>query len=103
VLDINQGHALNFHSVGSIDGQNRHYGVLVNPAAGSRVPGGPSSGSAVAVASKLVDFSLGMLLAFLVPASTGWWRQSNLSHLRRNMLTFLCVEFTAQIEPLIFF
>ncbi|MCO5574491.1 hypothetical protein L7F22_028276 [Adiantum nelumboides] len=40
-------------------GENKHYGTPVNPAATSRVPGGSSSGSAVAVAAGLVDFALG--------------------------------------------
>lgn len=40
-------------------GENKHYGTPVNPAATSRVPGGSSSGSAVAVAGGLVDFALG--------------------------------------------
>lgn len=43
----------------SINGENKHYGTPVNPAAPSRVPGGSSSGSAVAVAAGLVDFALG--------------------------------------------
>ncbi|KAG0476840.1 hypothetical protein HPP92_013681 [Vanilla planifolia] len=43
----------------SINGENKHYGTPVNPHAPDRVPGGSSSGSAVAVASGLVDFSLG--------------------------------------------
>lgn len=43
----------------SINGENAHYGTPVNPCAPDRVPGGSSSGSAVAVAAKLVDFSLG--------------------------------------------
>jgi hypothetical protein len=43
----------------SILGENYHYGTPVNPAAPSRVPGGSSSGSAVAVAANLVDISLG--------------------------------------------
>eukprot|EP00252_Welwitschia_mirabilis_P000757 TRINITY_DN1071_c0_g1_i1.p1 TRINITY_DN1071_c0_g1~~TRINITY_DN1071_c0_g1_i1.p1 ORF type:complete len:590 (+),score=124.05 TRINITY_DN1071_c0_g1_i1:345-2114(+) len=43
----------------SLNGENKHYGTPVNPAAPSRVPGGSSSGSAVAVAAKLVDFALG--------------------------------------------
>lgn len=43
----------------SINGENRHYGTPVNPAATSRVPGGSSSGSAVAVAAGSVDFALG--------------------------------------------
>ncbi|OVA05771.1 Amidase [Macleaya cordata] len=43
----------------SINGENVHYGTPINPCAPDRVPGGSSSGSAVAVAAKLVDFSLG--------------------------------------------
>ncbi|CAI0400427.1 unnamed protein product [Linum tenue] len=44
----------------SINGENRHYGTPTNPAAPARVPGGSSSGAAVTVAAKLVDFSLGV-------------------------------------------
>ncbi|KAF7805130.1 Amidase 1 [Senna tora] len=43
----------------SINGENIHYGTPRNPCAPDRVPGGSSSGSAVAVGAKLVDFSLG--------------------------------------------
>ncbi|XP_048136424.1 amidase 1-like [Rhodamnia argentea] len=43
----------------SIDGENKHYGTPRNPCAPDRVPGGSSSGSAVAVGAMLVDFSLG--------------------------------------------
>ncbi|PIN05985.1 Amidase [Handroanthus impetiginosus] len=43
----------------SIDGENIHYGTPTNPRAADRVPGGSSSGSAVAVGANLVDFSLG--------------------------------------------
>ncbi|TXG65550.1 hypothetical protein EZV62_006825 [Acer yangbiense] len=43
----------------SINGENKHYGTPLNPYALDRVPGGSSSGSAVAVGAKLVDFSLG--------------------------------------------
>ncbi|GAB4855530.1 Amidase 1 [Ancistrocladus abbreviatus] len=43
----------------SIDGENIHYGTPRNPCAPDRVPGGSSSGSAVAVGAKLVDLSLG--------------------------------------------
>ncbi|XP_073126509.1 amidase 1 isoform X3 [Henckelia pumila] len=43
----------------SINGENIHYGTPVNPRAEDRVPGGSSSGSAVAVGAMLVDFSLG--------------------------------------------
>ncbi|MCI0429033.1 MAG: amidase [Rhodospirillales bacterium] len=43
----------------SLNGQNHHYGTPVNPHAPERIPGGSSSGSAVAVAGGLVDFSIG--------------------------------------------
>ncbi|KAK6137918.1 hypothetical protein DH2020_028331 [Rehmannia glutinosa] len=43
----------------SINGENIHYGTPTNPCAPDRVPGGSSSGSAVAVAAMLADFSLG--------------------------------------------
>lgn len=55
----------------SINGVNKHYGTPTNPAAHARVPGGSCSGAAVAVAAKLVDFSLGeffflyLLIAYL--------------------------------------
>ena len=45
----------------SINGENKHYGTPVNPAAPDRIPGGSSSGSGVAVAAELVDFSLGKI------------------------------------------
>jgi amidase len=43
----------------SLNGENVHYGTPTNPRAPSRIPGGSSSGSAVAVAGGLVDFALG--------------------------------------------
>ncbi|KAG0563158.1 hypothetical protein M758_8G008300 [Ceratodon purpureus] len=43
----------------SIIGDNKHYGTPVNPVAPNCMPGGSSSGSAVAVAADFVDFSLG--------------------------------------------
>ncbi|RBW47600.1 amidase [Psychromonas sp. B3M02] len=43
----------------SLNGQNIHYGTPTNPAAPNCLPGGSSSGSAVAVASKHADFSIG--------------------------------------------
>ena len=43
----------------SLNGENFHYGTPVNPVAQDRLPGGSSSGSAVAVAAGLVDFALG--------------------------------------------
>ncbi len=43
----------------SLNGINVHYGTPVNPAAPDSIPGGSSSGSAVAVAKGDVDFSIG--------------------------------------------
>jgi amidase len=43
----------------SLEGRNAHYGTPINPACPERLPGGSSSGSAVAVAGRLVDFALG--------------------------------------------
>lgn len=54
-----------------LSGENAHYGTPVNPAAPDAIPGGSSSGSAVAVAGGLVDFALGTDTAgsIRVPAS----------------------------------
>ncbi|PNW76486.1 hypothetical protein CHLRE_11g467630v5 [Chlamydomonas reinhardtii] len=43
----------------SLNGENVHYGTPRNPAAPGRIPGGSSSGSAVAVAAGDVDIGLG--------------------------------------------
>jgi Asp-tRNA(Asn)/Glu-tRNA(Gln) amidotransferase A subunit family amidase len=43
----------------SLNGENVHYGTPTNPRAPGRIPGGSSSGSAVAVAGGLVGFALG--------------------------------------------
>ncbi|WP_310550822.1 amidase [Paenibacillus glufosinatiresistens] len=43
----------------SVGGENAHYGTPVNPNGPGRIPGGSSSGSAVAVASGAVDAALG--------------------------------------------
>ncbi|KAH6773255.1 translocon at the outer membrane of chloroplasts 64-V [Perilla frutescens var. hirtella] len=40
-------------------GKNKNYGTPINPEEPSYVPGGSSSGSAVAVAAQIVDFALG--------------------------------------------
>lgn len=42
-----------------LNGVNAHYGTPVNPKAPDRIPGGSSSGSAVAVAAGEADFALG--------------------------------------------
>ncbi|KAK8942167.1 hypothetical protein KSP40_PGU010745 [Platanthera guangdongensis] len=44
----------------SLSGENKYFGTPTNPKASDRVPGGCSSGSAVAVAGGIVDFALGM-------------------------------------------
>jgi amidase len=43
----------------SLEGANIHDGTPINPTCPDRLPGGSSSGSAVAVAGGLVDFALG--------------------------------------------
>ncbi|AZN38243.1 amidase [Paenibacillus albus] len=43
----------------SLNGENVHYGTPLNPAAPGRIPGGSSSGSAVAVAGGYVRFAIG--------------------------------------------
>jgi Asp-tRNA(Asn)/Glu-tRNA(Gln) amidotransferase A subunit family amidase len=43
----------------SLNGQNIHYGTPTNPITAERLPGGSSSGSAVAVAAGLADIGLG--------------------------------------------
>ncbi|KAG5564807.1 hypothetical protein RHGRI_000869 [Rhododendron griersonianum] len=48
----------------SINGENKHYGTPKNICSPDRLPGGSSSGSAVAVGGMLVDFSLGELCLY---------------------------------------
>ncbi|MFC4808722.1 amidase [Paenibacillus sp. GCM10023250] len=43
----------------SLNGENHHFGTPVNPRAVDRIPGGSSSGSAVAAASGTADFAVG--------------------------------------------
>ena len=43
----------------SLEGVNKHYGTPINPQAPERIPGGSSSGSAVAVANGTIDIGLG--------------------------------------------
>lgn len=43
----------------SLNGENVHYGTPVNPADSKRIPGGSSSGSAVAAGAGLADFTVG--------------------------------------------
>ncbi|KKI90439.1 amidase [Bacillus sp. SA1-12] len=43
----------------SLNGENVHYGTPINPTDPTRIPGGSSSGSAVAVSAGVVDFALG--------------------------------------------
>ncbi|KAI3445736.1 hypothetical protein Pfo_002401 [Paulownia fortunei] len=52
-------------------GENKNYGTPTNPQKPSHVPGGSSSGSAVAVAAQIVDFALGTdtIGCIRVPAS----------------------------------
>lgn len=43
----------------SLNGENAHYGTPTNPLASDRIPGGSSSGSAVAAAAGLANFAVG--------------------------------------------
>lgn len=43
----------------SLNGENYNYGTPINPKAEQRIPGGSSSGSAVAAAAGLADFAIG--------------------------------------------
>jgi aspartyl-tRNA(Asn)/glutamyl-tRNA(Gln) amidotransferase subunit A len=43
----------------SLEGVNKHYGTPTNPRSPERIPGGSSSGSAVAVANGSIDIGLG--------------------------------------------
>lgn len=65
------GKAITDEFTWSLAGTNPHYGTPTNPRAADRIPGGSSSGSAVAVAGGLVPFSLGTDTAgsVRVPAS----------------------------------
>ncbi|MFP3721725.1 amidase [Niallia circulans] len=54
-----QGTTITDELMYSLNGENFHYGTPVNPKAPNRIPGGSSSGSAVTVAAKRTDFSLG--------------------------------------------
>jgi len=54
-----QGTTITDELMYSINGENFHYGTPNNPNAPGRIPGGSSSGSAVAVAAGLVDFAIG--------------------------------------------
>ncbi|KAJ8553489.1 hypothetical protein K7X08_024167 [Anisodus acutangulus] len=111
-----------------ISGEQRHFDTPTNPAAPARMPGGSSSGAAVAVAANFVDFSLGTdavggvrvpaaycgVLGFrpshgtvahtgIIPVSAsldtvGWFARDP-SILRRVGHVLLQVPFTAQRNP----
>ncbi|GER43745.1 glutamyl-tRNA(Gln) amidotransferase subunit A [Striga asiatica] len=111
-----------------VTGESKHYGTPTNPVSPERIPGGASSGAAVAVAAKLVDFSLGIdtdggvrlpagycgILGFrpshgtvslsgLIPVSgsldTVGWFAKDPSILRRVGHVLLQVPYSAQRNP----
>jgi amidase len=67
------GKALTDELTYSLAGINAHYGTPLNPCSPARLPGGSSSGSAVAVAAGLADVGLGTDCggSIRVPASYG--------------------------------
>lgn len=75
----------------SISGENKNYGTPTNPTAPALMPGGSSSGSAVAVAANLVDFSLGKLLTHFKTHAFSFTREvdSYLLILRKIVSEFL--------------
>ncbi|KAL0357071.1 UNVERIFIED_CONTAM: Outer envelope protein 64, mitochondrial [Sesamum calycinum] len=64
-------------------GENKTYGTPINPAKPSHVPGGSSSGSAVAVAAQIVDFALVGVLPNSQSLDTVGWLASDPSVLHR--------------------
>ncbi|WP_332630814.1 amidase [Halalkalibacter flavus] len=54
-----QGTTITDELMYSLNGENFHYGTPINPKAPEHIPGGSSSGSAVAASSGVVDFALG--------------------------------------------
>lgn len=64
-------------SLSSISGENKNYGTPTNPTAPALIPGGSSSGSAVAVAADLVHFSLGKLLTTFKTHAFSFTREVN--------------------------
>jgi aspartyl-tRNA(Asn)/glutamyl-tRNA(Gln) amidotransferase subunit A len=83
-------------------GLNPHFGNPVNPLAPDRVPGGSSSGSAVAVAAGIVDMAVGTDTSGSVRVPAAFcglvgYRASRTRHDRTGMLplspTFDCVGF----------
>ncbi|MCC3372671.1 amidase [Cohnella sp. REN36] len=54
-----KGAAITDELMFSLNGENHYYGTPVNPCAPNCIPGGSSSGSAVAVAAGQADFALG--------------------------------------------
>jgi len=79
---------------GSINGENIHYGTPRNPCAADRVPGGSSSGSAVAVGAKLVDFSLGHLFF----PSIGYFCQHFVNNFKCCYIFINCELFLFSVE-----
>lgn len=84
----------------SISGENKHYGTPTNPATPAKVPGGSSSGAAVAVAANLVDFSLGELLIRFNSLSSFPWIISLDTYINyaEKVLLFWC-SFSCPVFP----
>lgn len=94
----------------SLIGDNIHFGMPINPVYPDRIPGGSSSGSAVAVAAKLADIGLGtdtsgsVRLPAAVNGLVGWRPTHgilNTDRLRPLAPSFDVPGFiTARLEPM---
>lgn len=82
----------------SLYGMNVHFGTPINPAAPGRIPGGSSSGSAVAVASGQVDFSIGTDTGGSVRAPSSFCRIWGLRPTHGRISLAGCMELAASFD-----
>ncbi|KAK4350090.1 hypothetical protein RND71_029403 [Anisodus tanguticus] len=75
-----------------VSGEQRHFDTPTNPAAPAWMPGGSSSGAAVAVAANFVDFSLGKLVKTRCKERAPWTLASVPSFEYLNLQHLVVVE-----------